>query len=70
MLEKIKSLFNRANNYFSHNSCYNAMEHSGKAVFGMCSGVMGGDNTTDYLSCKCMACPYFVPPERSDNNAE
>ena len=70
MLNKIKSLIDKIKNYSSHQSCYNTMERSGKAIFSMCSGVVGGDITSDYLSCQCMDCPYFVPPERSDNNAE
>lgn len=35
------------------------MESRGHAVFGMCSGQMGGDYETEYLSYSCMDCPYF-----------
>lgn len=63
MREKIKSLFNKIKRYFSHNSCYNDMERRGIAVFGMCCGVVGGDNNSEYLSCQCMDCPYLTLTE-------
>ena len=70
MLDKIKSLIGRIKNYSSHQSCYNAMEQSGKAVFGMCDGLVGGDFNSGYLSYHCMDCPYLTLTDRSDNNGE
>ena len=42
-----------------HDKCYEEMENRGNAVFGMCSGQMGGDYETKYLSYSCLDCPYF-----------
>ncbi len=60
LLEKIKSLIKKIKNYFSHNACYNSMEQRGIAVFDMCSGVVGGDVNSEYLSSQCMDCPYLT----------
>ena len=40
------------------------MEDVGVAVFGMCSGMIGGTEETDYTSEKCIDCPYYVGNER------
>ena len=40
------------------------MEQSGVAVFGMCSGVVGGDSNSEYLSYQCMDCPYLTLTEK------
>lgn len=42
-----------------HDKCYEEMESRGHAVFGMCSGQMGGDYETEYLSYSCLDCPYL-----------
>lgn len=42
-----------------HDKCYEEMENRGNAVFGMCSGQMGGDYETEYLSYSCLDCSYF-----------
>lgn len=64
MLYKIKQLIKSIKNYFSHNACYDAMKQSGVAVFGMCSGVVGGDSNSEYLSYQCMDCPYLTLTEK------
>lgn len=40
--------------------CYCQMEKNGAATLGVCSGMMGGDKETEYLSYSCIDCPYFV----------
>ena len=60
LLEKIKSFIKKIKHRFSYNACYNAMEQRGIAVFGMCSGVAGGDVNSGQLSCQCMDCPYLT----------
>lgn len=41
------------------NRCYDAMEASGDAVFGMCCGQVGGDIYSENLAWHCMDCPYL-----------
>lgn len=60
MLDKIKRVIEKIKYYFSHEACYNDMERQGIAVFGMCSGITGGDNNSEYLSYQCMDCPHFT----------
>ena len=43
-----------------HRNCYNTMENSGIAVFGMCRGLSGGTSATEYLSETCVDCPHFT----------
>lgn len=49
-----------------HDKCYEVMESRGHAVFGMCSGQMGGDYETKYLSYSCLDCPYFYRNNQYD----
>lgn len=55
----IKEIIAKIKFNFSHEHCYNQMEDEGIAVFGVCSGLSGGDNNSGYLQYKCMDCPYF-----------
>lgn len=64
MKKLFKKIIEKIKYYFSHEVCYNDMEQQGIAVFGMCCGVVGGDNTTEYLSCGCMDCPYLCLNQR------
>lgn len=43
-----------------NDKCYNQMESEGRASFGICGGVAGGDKSTEYLSYSCIDCPYYV----------
>ena len=43
-----------------YDDCYSYMEDVGVAVFGLCSGVIGGSEETDFVSEKCIDCPYYV----------
>lgn len=43
-----------------YDDCYSYMEDVGVAVFGMCSGMIGGTEETDYVLEKCIDCPYYV----------
>lgn len=43
-----------------YDDCYSYMEDVGVAVFSMCSGMIGGTEETDYVSEKCIDCPYYV----------
>lgn len=43
-----------------YDDCYSYMEDVGVAVFGLCSGVIGGTEETDFVSEKCIDCPYYV----------
>ena len=43
-----------------YDDCCSYMEDVGVAVFGMCSGMIGGTEETDYTSEKCIDCPYYV----------
>ena len=70
MLDKIKILIEKIKYYFSHKFCYDDMERQGRAVFGMCGGLVGGDFNSGYLSYHCMDCPYLTLTDRSDNNGE
>ena len=63
-----KKLFYKIKNYFSYEKCYKTMESQGIAVSGMCKGVTGGDRFTDYLSYKCVDCPYLTLSDGSENN--
>lgn len=64
MLDKIKLLIEKIEYYFSHKFCYDDMERQGRAVFGMCDGLMGGDINSRYLSYHCMDCPYLILTEK------
>lgn len=57
---RIKSLIKAAKHWFSRQKCYTSMENAGIAIFGCCSGLVGGDRSTDYLQCECISCPYYV----------
>ncbi len=59
-----KAIITKIKKWFSYNHCYNQMEDRGIAVFGMCSGLSGGDNNSGYLQYKCIDCPCFVPVEK------
>lgn len=56
----IKKFIKRIRYYFSHKSCYNRKQLSGKVVFGMCCGEFGGDVGSGYISYQCMDCPYLM----------
>ena len=60
MLEKIRKWIKRIVYKSSHDYCYDMREAEGIAVFGMCSGVVGGDRGTGYLAWYCVDCPYLV----------
>ena len=60
MVKRIKEWLKRIRHNRSLESCYKSMEYQGNAVFGMCSGVVGGDRSTEYLSINCIDCPYYV----------
>lgn len=60
MLEKIRKWIKQMKYNWSKQSCYDSMERRGIAVFGMCSGVVGGDRNTGYLAYSCVDCPYFT----------
>ena len=60
IINNIKKFIEKINYYFSHKSCYDDRERQGKAVFGMCGGVAGGDFNSGYLNYDCMDCPYLT----------
>lgn len=60
LLDKIKLLIEKIRYYFSHKSCYDDRERQGKAMFGMCCGIAGGDSNSEYLNYACMDCPYLT----------
>lgn len=66
LISKIKDLWSRLKYQWSKNACYNEMEKQGIAIFGMCSGLAGGDKFTDYLQYSCIDCPYFSFPESEE----
>lgn len=68
MLNKIKLLIEKIKYCFSHKSCYDCMEREGNAVFGMCCGTVGGDSNSEYLSYRCMDCPYLTLLREDGNN--
>ena len=61
MVKRIKEWLKQIRYNWSFESCYNNMEDKGIAVFGMCTGVVGGDRSTEYLSIGCIDCPYYTP---------
>ena len=61
MVKRIKEWLKQIRYNWSFESCYNDMEDKGIAVFGMCTGVVGGDRSTEYLSIGCIDCPYHTP---------
>ena len=60
MFKRIRDLWHKLLELFSHDHCYSVMEASGIAVFGKCKGLFGGDAESGYLQYDCMDCPYFV----------
>ena len=60
MFKKLRNFIGRVKYNFSTACCYEEMEKQGNAVFGMCSGTVGGDRNTEYLSYSCINCPYFI----------
>lgn len=60
MFKKLHSFIDHFKYKFSTACCYDEMEKQGNAVFGMCSGTVGGDRNTEYLSYSRINCPYFV----------
>ncbi|GEM_PF-3521957 len=61
MIDKIKALFKKIRRFFSIERCYTEMEQRGISAMGCCSGIVGGDKTTDYLQYQCVGCKYNVP---------
>ena len=61
MIKRIKEWIKQIRYNRSLESCYNSMEEQGIAVFGMCTGVVGGDRSTEYLSIECINCPHYTP---------
>lgn len=59
-INKIKNLWSRLKYKWSKDACYKEMETQGDAIFGMCSGLAGGDKSTGYIQYGCIDCPYFV----------
>lgn len=43
-----------------YDKCYTDRELYGYAVMNCCSGEIGGTKETNYLSEKCIECPYLV----------
>lgn len=60
LIKRIKKWPKQIRYNWSLESCYNSMEDQGIAVFGMCTGVVGGDRSTEYLSIDCIDCPYYT----------
>ena len=49
-----------------HDKCYSDMERQGIASIGCCHGVVGGTRNTNYLSERCIDCPYFVDVRKEE----
>lgn len=60
MFEKIKEIVNRFKWWHSYASCYTERENEGYAIFEMCGGDVGGTRATEYLSERCIDCPYYA----------
>ena len=60
MKDKIKAFIAKVKYWWSKESCYDEMERRGIAAMGCCSGVVGGDQYSGYLSYTCIDCPHFV----------
>ena len=56
----IKKIFAKLVWFFTRESCYAQMENAGVAVFGMCSGVVGGSSNTQFLADMCCDCKHYV----------
>ena len=61
MVKRIKEWLKQIRYNWSSESCYNNMEDQGIAVFGMCTGVVSEDRSTEYLSINCIDCPHYTP---------
>jgi len=61
MIRKLQALWRAFRDIYSREACYSRMEDAGIAIFGCCSGVVGGDSTTEYLAHQCMDCKYWTP---------
>ena len=59
MFKKIREWLANRNYYLSYATCYKEMENRGKAVFGCCDGVAGGDYNSGYLQYGCIQCPHL-----------
>lgn len=62
----VKSIFFTSD----YDKCYSEMEYEGIAVFGLCDGIVGGDEHTEYLNYDCIDCPYFVHTVDKDKTNE
>lgn len=43
----------------SYNSCYTQKQYEGIAIWGNCSGITDGSNTSEGLAEQCIGCPYL-----------
>lgn len=43
----------------NYDKCYGAMEYAGKAVFGLCNGLMTSAENQNIIECSCVACPFL-----------
>lgn len=63
-MDKQESFFTqsikRITNALSKERCYSRRESEGIASMGCCSGLAGGDASSDYLQYGCIDCKYFV----------
>ena len=44
---------------WDHRRCYNEREDEGVAIFGLCSGLVGGSKETNHLQEDCVNCRYL-----------
>ena len=61
MIKRIKEWLKQIRYNWPLETCSNSMEEQGIAVFGICTGVVGGDRNTEYLSIDCIDCPHYTP---------
>lgn len=57
----MKAILKRLKAWWTKESCYKQMESAGIAAFRMCSGVVGGDKSTEFLAYSCIGCKYWTP---------
>ena len=60
IFEKVKTLIHNIQLRCVYNSCYNAMEDKGIAIFCMC----GGEVDENGKQIDCGECPYYVGAKR------
>ena len=65
MFKYLKMVWDEVKKFFSYEGCYQTKLEKGEITkIDECSGEVGGTKNTDYLSERCIGCPYLKKSDK------